>query len=150
MAITLTSTAFVAGGPIPKKHTGEGADISPALSWSGIPSGTKELALICDDPDAPTPHPWVHWVLYRLPPTLRGLEEGHRRDGLEGKNDFQKTGYGGPLPPRGHGAHHYHFTLYALDRTLEGVPGLTKDQLLARMKGHVLDQGKVIGTYERK
>jgi Raf kinase inhibitor-like YbhB/YbcL family protein len=108
------------------------------------------MALICDDPDAPTPEPWVHWILYKIPPTLSGLKEGDKGGGVEGKNSFEKIGYGGPMPPRGHGMHHYHFKLYALDQPLGLGAGLSKDQLLAAMKGHVLAQGELIGTYERK
>jgi Raf kinase inhibitor-like YbhB/YbcL family protein len=150
MAIKISSSAFESNRPIPKKHTGEGPDVSPALSWTGVPPDAKELALICDDPDAPTPRPWVHWVLYKLLPTLSGLQEGDSGGGVQGKNDFEKTGYGGPLPPKGHGVHHYHFKLYALDRTLEANPGLTKDQILANMKGHILAEGELVGTYERR
>ena len=150
MTIKITSTAFGSGKPIPKKHTGEGPDVSPPLAWSGVPSGAKELALICDDPDAPTEQPWVHWVLYKLSPALSGLKEGDSAGGVEGKNDFGKAGYGGPLPPPGHGVHHYHFKLYALDQPLESGPGLTKDQVLSKIKGHVMAQGELVGTYERK
>jgi len=150
MAIRIVSTAFEPNRPIPKKYTGEGPDVSPPLAWSGVPEPTKELALICDDPDAPTPEPWVHWILYQLSPTLTGLKEGDKAGGIEGKNSFEKTGYGGPLPPRGDGMHHYHFMLYALDQPLGVGAGLSKDQLLVAMKGHVLAQGELIGTYERK
>lgn len=150
MSIKITSSAFDAGRPIPKKYTGEGPDVSPGLAWSGVPAGAKELALICDDPDAPTDKPWVHWVLYRLPSSLSGLKEGDAGGAVQGKNDFEKLGYGGPLPPKGHGVHHYHFKIFALDRPLEDGPGLTKDQLIAKMKGHVLAQGELVGTYERK
>jgi Raf kinase inhibitor-like YbhB/YbcL family protein len=150
MAISITSNAFEPNRPIPQKHTGEGPDVSPPLSWTGVPPGAKELALICDDPDAPTPKPWVHWVLYKLLPTLSGLKENDSGGGTQGKNDFGKSGYGGPLPPKGHGVHHYHFKLYALDGTLEASPGLTKDQILAKMKGHILAEGELVGTYERR
>lgn len=150
MTMQLTSTAFEAGGTIPRKYTGEGPDVSPPLSWSGVPAGARELALITDDPDAPTPNPWVHWVLYNLSPTLQGLREGDAGGGVAGKNDFGRTGYGGPLPPKGHGVHHYHFRLFALDRPLEAKPGFTKERLLAEMKGHVLAEGELVGTYERR
>ncbi len=150
MTIRITSAAFAPHAPIPGKHTGEGTDVSPPLAWSGVPEGAKELALICDDPDAPRPTPWVHWVLYGLPPALTGLKEGDTDGGIEGKTDFGRTGYGGPMPPKGHGVHHYHFRIYALNRPLQAKPGLTKDQLLAAMKGHVLDEGELVGTYERK
>jgi Raf kinase inhibitor-like YbhB/YbcL family protein len=149
MAMTITSDAFTAHGAIPKKYTGEGADVSPPLTWSGVPQGAKELALICEDPDAPTAKPWVHWVVYKIPPMLSGLPEGARDDLTEGQNGFNQTGYGGPMPPPGHGAHHYHFHLYALDVSLLASPGLTKDQLLAAMQGHILAEGELVGTYER-
>ena len=157
MRITITSTAFSHNEPIARKHTGEGADVSPALSWSGVPEGTKELALIMDDPDAPRPEPWVHWVIYKLPPTLTGLPEGISKTltltepagALQGNNTWPKVGYNGPMPPPGHGVHHYHFKLYALDATLDAQPGLDKKQLLAKMKGHVLAEGELIGTYQR-
>ncbi len=150
MTIRIASTAFEADRPIPKQYTGEGPDVSPPLAWSGVPAPTKELALLCDDPDAPTSEPWVHWILCKLSPTLTGLKEGDKGGGVEGKNSFEKIGYGGPLPPRGDGMHHYHFKLYALDQALGVAAGLSKDQLLAAMKGHILAQGELIGTYERK
>lgn len=157
MNITVTSTAFKAGSPIPQIHTGDGDDVSPSLAWSGIPAGAKELALVCDDPDAPTPQPWVHWVMYKIPPSATGLAGNRPRsaalndpDGaLQGRNSWGETGYRGPAPPRGHGVHHYHFRVYALDRTLDLKTGATKDVLLAAMKGHVLAQGELVGTYQR-
>ncbi len=156
--ITIESTAFQAGGVIPKQYTGEGADVSPPLSWSGVPKETQELALICDDPDAPRTDPWVHWVLYALHPETQGLPENvlkkkilsEPREALQGVNDMGKIGYNGPMPPIGHGLHHYHFKLYALDRVLNVPLGATKDKLLTAMKGHVLAEGELIGTYERK
>jgi Raf kinase inhibitor-like YbhB/YbcL family protein len=146
----LTSSAFQEGEGIPVKHTGEGTDVSPPLSWDGVPKGTKELVLICDDPDAPRPTPWVHWVLYGIAPDRASLPEEDSGEGIEGRNDFGRTGYGGPMPPRRHGTHHYHFKLYALDRTLGLKPGATKEQVLAAMEGHVLAEAELIGTYERK
>jgi hypothetical protein len=158
MTITITSAAFKAGGVVPSKHTGEGEDVSPALQWTGVPQNAKQLALICDDPDAPVAEPWVHWVIYGLPANCAGLPEAMPKDetlkepagAVQGKNDFGKIGYGGPMPPRGHGTHHYHFKLYALDTALNLPPGQTKKQLLAAMKGHILAQGELIGTYSRK
>ena len=157
MNITIQSTAFRHNEPIPRKHTGEGEDVSPALSWSELPDGTQELALIVDDPDAPRPEPWVHWVIYKLAPTLTGLPEAIAETqtlavpegALQGKNSWGKIGYGGPLPPPGHGVHHYHFKLYALDAALDVKPGLNKDQLLAKIKDHILAEGELIGTYQR-
>ncbi|MFZ1932702.1 MAG: YbhB/YbcL family Raf kinase inhibitor-like protein [Thermoguttaceae bacterium] len=156
MTIEITSSAFSQGQPIPKKYTGEGIDASPPLRWSNLPSGTKELALICDDPDAPRPKPWVHWVIYKIPADAKGLPEGvpHGRKlkepagALQGENSFPATGYGGPMPPPGK-PHRYYFKLYALDAPLQVEPGLEKDALLAKMKGHVLGQGELMGTYKR-
>jgi Raf kinase inhibitor-like YbhB/YbcL family protein len=149
MTMTLTSAAFTANRPIPKKYIGEGADVSLPLSWSGVPHGAKELALICDDPDARTPKPWIHRVVYKIPPMQSGLPEGARDDLTEGQNDFNKTSYGGPMPPPGHGVHHYRFYLYALDISLLTGPGLTKEQLVDAMQGHILAEGELVGTYER-
>jgi Raf kinase inhibitor-like YbhB/YbcL family protein len=151
MAIEVPSPAFESGGAIPKQYTGEGRDISPPLIWTGVPEGTKEIALICDDPEAPRAEPWVHWVVYKIPTNVTGFDEGSTQGGaLEGKNDFGTPGYGGPLPPKGHGVHHYHFKVYTLDAELEAAAGLTKDQLLEAMEGHILDEGELVGTYERK
>ena len=159
MTISITSTAFTAGMPIPKKYTGEGEDVSPPLAWSGVPQGTKELALICDDPDAPVKEPWVHWVLYKLPADTANLPEGLPREKTlkapagadQGLNDFptDNFGYRGPMPPRGHGTHHYHFKLYALGTPLSVPPGIKKNALLAAMQGHILAEGELMGTYER-
>jgi Raf kinase inhibitor-like YbhB/YbcL family protein len=159
MTLTITSTAFAAGQRIPKKHTGEGADVSPALSWSGIPEGAVELALIMDDPDAPSAEPWVHWVIYKIPAGVQRLPESVPRSekltepagALQGRNSWpsENLGYRGPMPPPGHGPHHYHFKLYALDAALSVAPGLTKTKLLDAMRGHILAQGELIGTYQR-
>lgn len=150
MSMKLESPAFKPGGVIPRKYTGEGEDVSPPLRWSHLPANAKELALICDDPDAPTPKPWVHWVVYKIPPDAKGFPEGSVGKALQGLNDFGQTGYGGPMPPKGHGVHHYHFKLYALSEALNVSSGLTKDQLLAAMKGKILAEAELIGTYERK
>jgi Raf kinase inhibitor-like YbhB/YbcL family protein len=150
MAIRVSSPAFEAGDAIPKRHTGEGQDVSPALRWTGLPEGTREIALICDDPDAPTPRPFVHWVVYKIPADREGLPEGDTQGALEGTNDFGRTGYGGPMPPRGHGIHRYHFKVYALDAELEGDAGSTRDRLLDAIEGHVLAEGELVGTYERR
>ncbi len=161
MAFKLSSSAFDAGKPIPRKYSGEGNDVSPPLAWDGAPEGTKEFALICDDPDAPTPKPWVHWVIYGIAADVRQLPEGVKREpqlrepvaAKQGKNSWDSgatIGYRGPMPPPGHGTHRYHFKLYALDIPLELAPSATKDQLLAAIKGHVLAEAELIGTYERK
>ena len=157
MAMTVTSSAFEEGQPIPRKHAyrDEGDNVSPPLAWRGAPAGTKELALICDDPDAPNPKrprpkPWVHWVVYKLPATVTSLASGSAGGGVEGTTDFGVPGYGGPMPPRGSGAHRYYFKVYALDAPLALKPGATKDRLVEAMKGHVLAEGQLHGTYERK
>lgn len=158
MAMTVESKAFGPNQPIPKKYTGEGEDKSPPLAWSNVPEGTNEFALICDDPDAPTPEPWVHWVIYKIPAGTRDLPEGipntetlaNPAGAMQGKNSWPKTGYGGPMPPRGHGVHHYHFKVYALNAPLDVKPGLDKKGLLKAMAGYVLAEGELVGTYERK
>jgi len=159
--LTISTDAFETDGPIPAEYTGEGKDVSPALQFSGVPRGTRSLAIICDDPDAPSPQPWVHWVIYDIPPDTEDLAEGVPRDAAlespagakQGVNSWSSDniGYRGPFPPRGGGLHHYHFKLYALDTTLDLPPAKAdKDTLLAAMKGHVLDEAEVVGTYERK
>ncbi len=150
MTMTITSTAFAAGSQIPRKHTGEGEDVSPPLAWEGVPDGTREFALICDDPDAPVPEPWVHWVLYKIPASCTSLAEGDNAGALEGKTGWGTAGYRGPMPPPGHGVHRYHFKLYALDEPLSLSAGASKDALLSEMEGHILDEAELIGTYERK
>lgn len=150
----ITSPVFKEGKPIPPKYTCDGADISPPLAWSEIPAGTQSLALISDDPDAPR-GTWVHWVLYNLPAHLFGLPENIPNDktlalangGAQGKNDFQKIGYGGPCPPKG--THRYYFKLYALDSSLALPSGATQRQVLEAMKGHVLAEAELMGTYAR-
>lgn len=157
MTIVIQSPAFGSNQAIPRRFTGDGTDISPELTWSGVPEAAKELALICDDPDAPRPEPWVHWVICKIPPSASGLPEdvaktktpGEPAGALQGKNSWGRIGYGGPAPPPGHGVHHYHFKLYALDATLSLAPGLDKDHLLAEMKGHVIAEGELVGTYQR-
>lgn len=155
--MNVTSPAFAANAPIPVKHTCDGADVSPALSWAGVPPEAKSLALVMDDPDAPV-GTWVHWVLYDLPATLAGLPEGvpkkERLDGggthgaCWGVDRFSRVGYSGPCPPPG-SPHRYHFRLYALDRVLGLPPRATKADLLEAMKGHVLAEGELVGTYGR-
>lgn len=150
MTIEITSSAFKDGAPIPKKYSGS---ISPPLRWTGVPDGTKSLALICDDPDAPM-GTWVHWVLYALPPDLNELPEGVpavetlEGGGDHGTNDFKGLGYGGPSPPPGK-PHRYYFKLYALDIELDLGPGARKKDVVKAMKGHILAQGELMGTYQR-
>ena len=158
MKIQVTSSAFAEGKPIPKKHTGEGEDVSPPLAWSGVPEATQELALICDDPDAPTAEPWVHWVICKIPPDAKGLPEGVAKSpepsqppgAVQGKNSWpsgQTIGYRGPMPPSG--THRYFFKLYALDAKLDVKAGIDKNALLTKMAGHVLAEGQLMGTYQR-
>ncbi len=157
MALELSSPAFGPGATIPTRYTCEGGDVSPPLEWRGIPSGTKSLLLIVDDPDAPDPRApkmtWVHWVLANLPTDLKGLPEGVTPNALpagtiEGVNDWKRTGYGGPCPPIGR--HRYFHKLYAIDRVLTGLDRPTKAQVEAAMKGHVLGHTELVGTYEKK
>jgi hypothetical protein len=127
--------------------TCDGQDISPALSWDSLPAGTKSLALIMDDPDAPI-GTWVHWVLYNLPSDQSGLSEGVNRIGIDGKNSWGKTGYGGPCPPKGK-SHRYFFKLYALDTALSLPTGASKAEVEKAMQGHILGQGQLMGRYAR-
>ena len=155
MSIQITSAAFADGQPIPAKYTCDGDDASPPLQWTNAPANTKSFALIADDPDAPM-GTWVHWVAYDLSPIANALPEGVAKsqyiagNAMQGLNDFHRLGYGGPCPPRGHGVHHYHFRLYALDTELDLAPRVTRRQLEAAMKGHVLAQTELVGTYQRE
>jgi Raf kinase inhibitor-like YbhB/YbcL family protein len=155
MSLTLASSAFRAGAPIPVPYTCDGADRSPPLAWSGAPARTAAFALIADDPDAPG-GTWVHWVLYDLPSQTSALGENVPKlerlpevGGVQGRNDFRAVGYGGPCPPPGP-AHHYHFTLYALDRVLGLKPGATKKDVERAMAGKVLASAELVGTYARR
>jgi Raf kinase inhibitor-like YbhB/YbcL family protein len=148
----ITSPAFAHMADIPRVHTCQGDDRSPALEWGDLPDGTRSLVLVVDDPDAPDParplRIWVHWVLYNLPPLSTGLPEGVDAlppGTLDGLNDWKRIGYGGPCPPIGR--HRYFHKLYALDVVLPDLGHPTKDQLLAAMAGHVLDEAELVGTY---
>jgi Raf kinase inhibitor-like YbhB/YbcL family protein len=156
MSMRIESSAFVHNGDMPVRLTCDGQDLSPPLSWSGVPDGAKSLALIVDDPDAPDPKApkmtWVHWVLYNLPPTSSGLSEGISTGSLppgtaDGTNDWKRTGYGGPCPPIGR--HRYFHKLYALDVVLPDLHKPTKAQLEKAMQGHILAQAELIGLYQR-
>ncbi len=156
MGLSLTSTAFTHQGAIPTRYTCEGDDISPPLSWSALPAGTQSLALIVDDPDAPDPAApkmtWVHWVLYNLPASATGLREGVRAADLppgtlDGLNDWKRSGYGGPCPPIGR--HRYFHKLYALDIVLPDLKVPTKAGLEQAMRGHVVGEAELIGTYQK-
>ena len=152
--IQLTSAAFADGRPIPAKYTGDALNISPPLFWTNSPAGTKSFALIADDPDAPA-GTWTHWVIYDLPPTATALDEdtptvAQLRDGSkQGLNSSQKIGYIGAMPPPGK-VHHYYFKLYALDTMTGLAPGAAKTNLLKAMDGHVLGEGRLMGTYQRQ
>ena len=157
MAFKLTSEAFGDNGPIPATYTCEERDVSPPLGWTDLPAGCRSLALIVDDPDAPDPaapqRTWVHWVLYNLPPTSPGLLAAISDTELpagtrQGKNDWDRIGYGGPCPPIGR--HRYFHKLYALDVVLPDLGEPTKAVLEAAMKGHVLAEAQLVGTYERR
>jgi Raf kinase inhibitor-like YbhB/YbcL family protein len=152
----LTSPAFSAGQPIPKKYTCEGDDTSPPLAWTGSPPGTRSFALIVDDPDAPDPaapkRTYVHWVLYNLPATAASLSEGASSAALpagavQGHNDWGRASFGGPCPPIGR--HRYFFKLYALDTMLPTGKVLDKPGLLAAMHGHILVETELMGTYQK-
>ena len=155
--MNLISPAFEHDAPIPARHTCDGKEVSPALRWSGVPDDARSLVLVVDDPDAPDPaapqRTWVHWVLYNLPADAGGLPEGVSRAQLpegtrEGRNDWKRTGYGGPCPPVGR--HRYFHKLYALDSVLPDLHQPTKAELLAAMEGHVLGQAQLVGTYQRE
>jgi Raf kinase inhibitor-like YbhB/YbcL family protein len=151
----LTSAAFSAQGEIPQRHTCEGQDLAPPLRWSGVPPGTASLVLIVDDPDAPDPaaplRTWVHWVLYDIPASAAGLPEGGRplpTGTHEGLNDWNRSGWSGPCPPIGR--HRYFFKLYALDRALPALTRPTKAAVEQAMRGHVLAQAELVGTYRKR
>ena len=158
----LTSSAFQAQQAIPRRYSGESEDVSPELRWSDVPASAQSFALICEDPDAPRvpgrDHPFVHWVIYNLSANTSMLPEGLPKQASvtsapieadQGTNSFGRLGYGGPMPPVGHGAHHYHFKLYALDRELSLSAGVTKHDLMKAMEGHVIAESELIGLYER-
>lgn len=148
----VTSTAFDAGGTIPKVHTADGEDLSPPLRWQGAPAATKSFVLLCDDPDAPR-GTWVHWVVYDIDPTVSALGAGISDTpkiggAAQGKNDFGNLGYGGPSPPKGP-AHRYFFRVLALDRKLGLEPGATRSEVLAAADGHAIALGELMGRYGR-
>jgi Raf kinase inhibitor-like YbhB/YbcL family protein len=152
MGIKIESSAFKEGGMIPVKYTCDGEDVSPPLKWGDLPTGTKSIALISDDPDAPV-GTWVHWVLYNLPPDVRALPENIppkktlENGAVQGTSDFKRPGYGGPCPPGG--THRYFFKIYALDKKIDLAPGASKAQLLKAMESHILDSGQLMGKYKR-
>lgn len=149
----LTSPEFNDRGPMPRKYTCDGEDVSPPLQWSDAPKGTKSFALVCDDPDAPV-MTWIHWVAYDIPGTRAGLSEDMpRKDRLtdgtkQGRNSWLKVGYGGPCPPRGK-PHRYFFRVYALGALLDLAPGADRKALMVAMEGLVLAKAEIVGTYGR-
>jgi Raf kinase inhibitor-like YbhB/YbcL family protein len=156
MALSLESSVFRHGGPIPPRHTCDFDDLSPPLRWTGVPDGTRSLALIVDDPDAPDPaapkRVYVHWVLYDIPVAITSIAENGENAAVnagarQGKNDWSRTGYGGPCPPIGR--HRYFFKLYALDTMLGDLGTPTKKDLESAMQGHVLAKVELMGTYQR-
>ena len=156
MTLKISSSAFQPGASIPSQYTCEGKDISPPLSWSGLPNNAKSVAMIVDDPDAPDPakpqRVYVHWVVYNIPPQTLSLAENASQGGMpngavQGKNDWGKAEYGGPCPPIGR--HRYFFKLFALDTTLSGLRNATKTDLEKAMKGHIVDSGELMGTYQK-
>jgi Raf kinase inhibitor-like YbhB/YbcL family protein len=157
MSLQIESPAFKDGQPIPRQYAASGDNLSPPLHFSDLPPGTKELALIVDDPDAPRDEPFTHWVIYKIPATMADLPEGvgHRvQPGLlgpvvQGRNDAHTNGYFGPKPPAGDGPHHYHFHLYALDQELQPQPHHNKQSLKVAMAGHVLGEADLTGVFER-
>jgi hypothetical protein len=156
-SIRLESSGFAHNSTMPIRFTDDGSDVSPPIMWSGVPANARELALICDDPDAPSPDPWVHWVIYKIPPTRNELPESvpalespsEISGAVQGLNSWETIGYRGPAPPRGNDAHRYYFTLYALDEILDLRPGLDKYQLLDAMRAHIIARGELIGVYGR-
>jgi len=149
----LTSADFSNGGPIPSVHTGVGADTSPQVSWANAPAGTKSFAVVCHDPDAPLvsaggTYGFVHWVLYNIPGNVTTIAGGSTAY-TKGRNDFGNIGYGGPMPPVGHGTHHYYFWVLALDQQLDLEEGLTLWQLLARVEPNLIGMNRLVGTFKR-
>jgi Raf kinase inhibitor-like YbhB/YbcL family protein len=152
MAFQLFSSAFAEGGWIPELHSCDGADISPSLEWTGAPTETRSFALVVEDPDAPN-GVWCHWLLYDLGARIQALPQGYKPGtlGVGGTNDFGKPGYGGPCPPRGHGAHRYFFRLSALKVDSLGLPpGAKRGDLVEAMKGQVLAEAQYMGRFERR
>jgi Raf kinase inhibitor-like YbhB/YbcL family protein len=144
---TLSSSAFEHGAAVPRRHTCDGEDVSPALAWSGVPEGTRSLALVVDDPDAPG-RTFLHWLAWGLEPEAGGLGEGEAAP-VEGTNDFGSAGYRGPCPPPGHGPHRYFFRLHALGAPVEVRAGAGRDELEQAIRDHQLGTAELMGTYER-
>jgi len=153
----MMSDAFGSGEMMPTRFTADGSDMSPPLSWWNAPAGCRSYALIVEDPDAPTPNPFVHWLAYNIPPEVRKVPESIPVQEMlsdpvsmrQGKNSRMKIGYTGCAPPKGDSSHHYHFQLFALDRVLDLAAGAGRSALMKAMKGHVLSKGDLVGTYQR-
>jgi Raf kinase inhibitor-like YbhB/YbcL family protein len=156
-SLTITSSGFVDGSELPRFCTPMDANMSPDISWTGVPEGTRELVLIVEDPDAPMPSPFVHWIVHRIPPTVTSLPSGLPSErvltqlggAVQCQNDAKTRGWSGPKPPLGHGIHHYHFELFAVDTQLSLGPDATLDEISRALRGHVLADGELVGTYER-
>jgi Raf kinase inhibitor-like YbhB/YbcL family protein len=157
--LTVESPTLKANQPMPRDYTPDGRNVSPPITWANAPAGTREFALILEDPDTGNPPPYVHWVIYKIPATAKGLPENIPIDpaaplpseiagAMQGSNGFRRNIYRGPAPPPGR-PHHYHFVVYALDQPLSAKPGLTRQELLDAMKGHIIAQGEIVATYER-
>jgi Raf kinase inhibitor-like YbhB/YbcL family protein len=147
--LALRSPAFSNHEPIPQRHTSDGENVAPALEWSGVPDGTEAFAVVVHDPDAPLVDGFTHWVTYGIPGDARGLPEGGG-DALAGVTTRGDAGYRGPAPPPGHGLHHYYFWVYALDDDLDLEPGLHRRALFERIEDHVIEQARLVGTYENR
>ena len=156
--LTVSSPAFKDGQTIPEEYTAYGKGKSVPLSWSNLPSGTRSIAVLMDDPDAKGAHPFVHWLIYNIPAETKSLGAGlptkprldNPKGALQGSNSTKSTGYFGPRPPKGDPPHHYQIKVYALDEALKVDPGADEDKLLGAMKGHILGQGQVVGTVQKK
>ena len=147
--LEITSPAFSHLETIPQRYTSDGTNVSSTLEWDKIPPETKQLALICHDPDAPLPFGFTHWTIYNIPPDVKAIAEGEGNKYTEGLNTSGSNGYTGPAPPEGHGVHHYYFWLYALDRSLNLQPGLSRAELLEAIADSVIAQARLVGIYER-
>jgi Raf kinase inhibitor-like YbhB/YbcL family protein len=147
--LTLSSPAFSTEGRIPQRFTGVGENVSPALSWSGAPHGTKQFAIAVHDPDAPLPRGFTHWLVWGIPASSTGIPEGGGGSFTEGSNGMGKRGYVGPTPPKGHGVHHYFFWLYALDAELDLDAGADYQQFLSAIEDHVIEQARLVGLFQQ-
>ena len=147
--LEISSPAFAPLETIPQRYTSDGENISPTVQWDKIPPETKQLALICHDPDAPLPQGFTHWTIYNIPADVKAIAEGEGNKYTEGLNTSGSHGYTGPAPPSGHGVHHYYFWLYALDKVLDLKPGLDREELLMAIADSVTAQARLVGTYRR-